>query len=314
MKPLSLQLSLIFLIANLCGFHAAIASTLPLYGGQSMVDPLKRVLVKRPDQAFAVTDIQKWHYASQPNLVLAQAEHDAFVNVLKQHNIEVIYHDTNMPDHADAIFVHDPVLMTNQGAIILHMGKKLRNGEESAIEKKLNQLGIPTLYRLSPEATAEAGDMLWLDESTLAVGRSFRTNQAGIHELTTALAPLGVHVVTADLPYDQGQEACLHLQSLISLVDKKLAVVYPNLLPVSFMEVLEQKGFDLISVPEDEYLNMGTNILALAPKVAYTIEGNIQTKKLMEAQGVTVYTYKGDEISHKAEGGATCLTRPLLRA
>ena len=285
------------------------------FGAESMVVPLRKVLVRRPTDDFGVEDYKKWHYTGKPDVAKAQKEHDDFVAILKKEGVEVFYHNEPCPGRADSIFVHDPALVTHQGAVILRMGKLLRRGEEDSIERALNQFGIPTLFKFSlntldrPIATAEAGDILWLDEKTLAIGRGFRTNNKGIDLIKT----LNIDVVTVDLPYDQGEDACLHLQSLITLVDHKIAVVYKKLLAVSFVQYLEKNGFTLIDVPEDEYARMATNILTIRPKVCVTLEGNNKTKAMLEAAGCTVYTYKGDEISLKAEGGPTCLTRPLLR-
>ncbi len=283
------------------------------YGSQSMLAPLLKVLVKRPDPAFAVDDIQKWHYTAKPNLTLAQQEHDAFVKVLTDHGAEVIYHDEYLPELADAIFVHDPVIVTDAGAVILRMGKPLRQGEEDAIERKLNAIGIPTLFKLSGTATAEGGDIVWIDEKTLAIGHGFRTNAEGIHQLRKGLEKIGMTVIPVELPYWEGAESCLHLQSLISLVDEKIALVYLPLLPVPFVKYLKEKGFELIEVPENEFLTMGPNVLAISPGICLTIEGNPITKQRLEAKNIEVITYQGNEISLKAEGGATCLTRPLLR-
>lgn len=283
------------------------------FGGQSMVKPLKKVLVRRPNKDFGVADYKKWHYTSQINLEKAQEEHDAFVNILKSQGVEVVYHNEHCTELSDAIFVNDPVIITNKGAIILHMGKQLRQGEEDAIERTLNALGIPTLYKLNGNATAEGGDILWLNDTTLCIGRGFRTNTEGISQIKEAVKDHDIKVITVELPYDQGQESCLHLQSLISLVDHKIALVYKKLLPVSFVQQLQKEGFELIDVPDNEYITMGPNVLAISPKVCLTLEGNNETKRKLEQAGCTVYTYKGDEISHKAEGGATCLTRPLLR-
>lgn len=283
------------------------------FGGQSMVKTLKKVLVRRPNKDFGVADYQKWHYTAQPHVQKAQQEHDEFVAILKSQGVEIVYHDESCQGLSDAIFVHDPVIITNKGALILQMGKQLRRGEEDAIERTLNALGIPTLYKLNGLATAEGGDILWLDDVTLCIGRGFRTNDEGIRQIKQAVRDLGIEVVVVELPYDQGQEACLHLQSLISLVDHKIALVYKKLLPISFVQYLEAKGFELVDVPENEYVTMGPNVLAIAPKVCLTLEGNNETKRKLENVGCTVYTYKGNEISHKAEGGATCLTRPLLR-
>jgi N-dimethylarginine dimethylaminohydrolase len=278
-----------------------------------MYAPLHNVLVRRPDAAFGAADPARWHYTDQPYLPLAQQEHDAFVNLLLGAGVEVVYHDAPLPDHADAIFVHDPALLTEGGAIILRLGKALRQGEEAALGLSLRRLGVPILYELSGAATAEGGDLLWLDERTLAVGLGFRTNAAGFDQLGEALAGLGVALVPVQLPYFEGPDACLHLMSLISLVDRDLAVVYRPLLPVPFYQLLEARGVALIDVSDEEFATMGTNVLALAPRRCLLLEQNRETRRALLAAGCEVLTYRGDELSLKAEGGPTCLTRALVR-
>ncbi len=278
-----------------------------------MVDPLRRVLVKRPDPAFASADPVVWHYTGRPDLGIARAEHDAFVALLRDPGVEILYHDAPQPDRADAIFVHDPVIVTDEGAILLKMGKRLREGEESAIGERLEEIGVPILARLEGEARAEGGDLLWIDHDTLAVGQGFRTNAEGLRQLRVTLEPLGVTVVSVDLPYGGGRDACLHLMSLISLVRSNLAVVYEPLLSVPFHEMLLQRGIRLVPVPEAEYTSMGCNVLAVSPGACIMLEGNPVTKARLEKAGCHVRTYRGNEISLKAEGGPTCLTRPILR-
>lgn len=284
-----------------------------LYDSQSMILPLRRVLVKRPDQAFAVADPARWHYAARPNLEVAQHEHDELVAILRRAGAEVVYHDKSQPDHADAIFVHDPAIVTSAGAIILNMGKSLRRGEEEAMARCFERLGVPVYYTLNGSARAEGGDLLWIDPRTLAVGQGFRTNTAGLRQLRLALQPLGVKVIPVALPYYRGPEACLHLMSLISLVDERLAVIYPPLLPVPFWQHLAEQGFRFVEVPDEEFDTMGPNVLALAPGQCLMLEGNPITQQRLEEAGCEVLTYKGNELSLKAEGGATCLTRPILR-
>ncbi len=283
------------------------------YGCQSMVDPLRRVLVKRPDAAFAVQDPRAWHYTDRPDLGLARAEHDAFVGLLRNAGVEVIYHDLPQPDRADAIFVHDPALVTDRGAILLRMGKKLREGEETAMGRRFEEIDVPILYELRDDARAEGGDLVWVDHDTLAVGQGFRTNDEGLRQLAEALAPLGVTTVSADLPYGQGADACLHLMSLISLVRANLAVIYEPLLPVRLHEFLAKRGVRFVAVPDQEFPTMGGNVLAVAPGECVMLEGNPVTKARLEKAGCRVRTYRGNEISLKAEGGPTCLTRPILR-
>lgn len=180
--------------------------------------------------------------------------------------------------------------------------------------RRLEELGVPVHYRLQGEARAEGGDLLWLDSDTLAVGLGFRTNAEGLRQLGEAMADLDVTVIPVELPYYTGPTACLHLLSLISIVDEKLAVVYPPLLSVPFWQELRARGYRTIEVPAEEFETMGTNVLALAPGHCVMLEGNRVTRRRLEAAGCEVWTYRGQEISHKAEGGPTCLTRPILRA
>jgi dimethylargininase len=284
------------------------------YGCQSMVDPLRRVLVKQPDETFASADPVRWHYAGRPDLEIAQQEHEALVSILREAGAEILYHDELQHDRADAIFVHDPAIVTDQGAIILKMGKALRRGEEAAIARRFEGLGVPVRYELDGDALAEGGDLLWIDHDTLAVGQGFRTNEEGLRQLREAVEPLGVALIPVSLPYYGGPGACLHLMSLISLVDYDAAVIYLPLLPVPFWQYLRERDFRFIEVPDEEFESMGPNVLALAPGKCLMLEGNPITKHRLEEAGCEVFTYQGNEISLKAEGGPTCLTRPILRS
>lgn len=283
------------------------------YGGHSMVANLQRVLVRKPNQALGNAEPTRWHYTDTIHLPLAIEQHNEFVKIMQAQGVEVVYHEQPSEQHADAIFVHDPVLMTDKGAILLRMGKALRRGEEALIKQTLLELNVPVLGELSSPAQVEGGDLLWLDEKTLLAGRGFRTNETGITALRHLLAPLGVSVLAFDLPYFQGREACLHLQSFISLVDIKTALVYFPLMPVALVELLEEKGFSFIEVPEQEFHTMGANALTIKPKLVLSLANNPLTKKRLEDAGIEVLTYAGTELSLKTEGGPTCLTRPLKR-
>ncbi len=252
--------------------------------------------------------------ARHNRLARAQAEHDALAATLRMAGVEVLLHEAPQPDRADSIFVFDPALVTDAGAIMLRMGKALRRGEEATMAQRFAELGIPIIGHLSGDALAEGGDLLWVDEQTLAVGLGFRTNQSGLEQLATLLTPLGVRVIPVELPYYTGPEACLHLLSMISIVDERRAVVYPPLLSVPFWQELERRGFSFVEVPESEFATQGPNVLAIAPGQCLMLEGNPETKRRLEAAGCEVLTYRGEEISLKAEGGATCLTRPILRS
>ncbi len=279
-----------------------------------MTDPLRIVLVRRPDDSFSVADPKAWGYTARPNLEAARNEHDGLVALLRASGVDVRRDAEPQPGRADAIFVHDPAIVTDRGAIVLRMGKELRRGEEASIGKALAKEGVPIVGSLRAPATAEGGDLLWVNHDVLAVGRGFRTNADGLRQLREILGESGVRTEPVPLPYHRGPDACLHLMSLISLVDEDLAVVYRRLLPVPFWTDLRERGFDFIDVPEHEFETMAPNVLAVAPRDCITLEGNPITRRLLEDAGCRVRTYRGNEISLKAEGGATCLTRPILRA
>jgi dimethylargininase len=284
------------------------------YGAQGMTGRLRRVLMRRPDGAMAAADPARWHYASRIDLAAAQEAHDAFAAVLRAWGVEVLLHDAPLPEHSDSVFVFDPALVTDAGTLVLSMGKESRRGEEGPLAAALERYGVPVLGRLEGEARAEGGDTMWLDHDTLAVGRGFRTNLEGVRQVRALLAPLGVTVLDYDLPFFTGPEACLHLLSLISPVDADLAVAYPPLMPSAFWAELGARGVRLLEVPEREFLHtQATNVLAVAPRRCVMLAGNPVTQGLLEEAGCEVATFPGEPLSFKAEGGPTCLTRPVLR-
>jgi N-dimethylarginine dimethylaminohydrolase len=276
-----------------------------------MVARLRRVLVRTPDDAFGSADPARWHYAGQPSLVAAREEHRTLVQLLEDGGAEIIYHNGPSQRLADAIYVHDPVIIADQGAILLRMGKALRGPEPELMETCLEAAGVPIHCRLHGEALAEGGDLLWVDHNTLAVGLGYRTNREGLRQLQEALP--AVEIIPVQLPHYQGPEACLHLMSTISLVDHDLAVIYKPLTSVPFIQELERRGFGFVEVPEQEFATMGPNVLAVGPRQCIMLAGNPITQRRLGAAGCAVATYQGDEISLRAEGGPTCLTRPLWR-
>lgn len=282
------------------------------YGVQTAFEPLKRVLVRSPGESFAVEDAESWNYVSPPDLEIARAEHRVLVEVLEACGAEVEMHRAKLTGYADSIFVFDPVMMTPRGAIVLRMGKQLRLGEENAISDRLRDLGVPIVGRLTEPALAEGGDILRIDAETVAIGLGFRTNQEGFRQLRDLLAAQGTELLGFDLPYCQGPRACLHLLSLVSVLDRDLAVVYKPLMPVRCWELLANR-FEIVEVPEEEFATMGPNVLALGPRRCLMLEGNPTTRARLEKAGCEVSTYVGRELSLKAEGGPTCLTLPLWR-
>jgi arginine deiminase len=288
------------------------------FGSQSMVARLRRVIVKRPVDAFRSRDhIQReWKdlgYTRPPDLDRAEQDHQHFVDLMKQAGAEVLYLPADDRTGLDSLYAHDPVLTTDRGAVIFQTGKIARRGEGPAFADAFEAWDVPILGTIDGPATAEAGDMVWLDHDTLLVGRGFRTNALGIERLSNLLSPLGVSVIPVELPYWNGPADVLHLMSFISLLDDDLAVVYRRILPVPLFELLAVSGVELVDVPEEEYDSLGCNILALSPRNILMVRGNPITRSRLEAAGCKVAEFDGTEICLPGAGGPTCLTRPLLR-
>jgi N-dimethylarginine dimethylaminohydrolase len=274
-----------------------------------MVGTLARVLV-RPPLPEDAPHWREYGWRGAPDPVRAAAEHEALQALLAAGGAEVIVseHDRGNPD---AIYTYDPVLVGDEGAVLLRPGKELRRRESEALVPELERAGVPVVDRLEAPALAEGGDTVWLDERTLLVGYGYRTNGPGIDALRAAFP--GVEVIWFDLPHWNGTGEVMHLMSLLSPLDRDLALVYPRLAPTRLLDLLAEREIRVVEVPDEEFETMGPNVLALGPRRALALAGNDETRRRLERAGVDVVTYEGDEISRKGDGGPTCLTRPLLR-
>jgi dimethylargininase len=284
------------------------------WGGQSMVWPLQRVLVRQPAAASEAREHVAFGYPRPIDHDRTVDEHRAFRALLESAGVEVIAAEPDQPGLLDAIFAYDPSLTTDAGAILLRPGKELRLPEVGAAETTYREMGIPIAGRIEAPGTVEGGDTVWLDERTLAVGRGYRTNDEGIRQLRDILAPQGVAVLVVELPHWHGPEECLHLMSFISPVAEKLAVVYLPLMSTPFVQELQRRGWEFIEVPDEEFDRHGCNVLALAPMKVLVCDGAPVTRQRLLDRGCEVLVYQGDEISHNRAGGPTCLTRPIFRA
>jgi N-dimethylarginine dimethylaminohydrolase len=288
------------------------------YGSQSMIAPLRRVIVKRPQEAFVDSQqIQKqWrqlNYLAEPNLANAIREHERLVELMRNAQVEVLFLPEDLRTGLDSIYTHDPCIVTSGGAVVFQTGKVSRRGEGTAMEDFFRNSDVPLLGRIDGTATAEGGDMVWFDEQTLLAGRGFRTNAEGIGTLRNLLQPLGVTVLDFDLPYWSGPTDVMHLMSFVSLIDSDLAVVYRKLMPVALYQFLESQNVKMIDVPDEELDSLGCNILTLSPRKVLMIAGSSITRKRLQEAGCEVLEFEGQDIGYKGSGGPTCLTRPLLR-
>lgn len=286
------------------------------FGAQTMALPIKRVVMRAPGESLRKADPKEWHYGRTFDAGRAVEQYARFAKLVERSGAEILWLEDRGDGLADAMFTHDPSLMTDHGAILLNMGKPLREAEVAAHEALYREQGIPILGRIEAPGQVEGGDCVWVDEKTLVVGRGVRTNQAGIEQLSAILAPHGIEVLGFDLPLWHGEEACLHLMSVISPLDEKLALVYAPLLPAAFYLLLKERGIRMIEAPADEFLasnGLSLNVLPTRPRDVIMVDGFPKTKAAMEEAGCTVATFEADALCIACEGGPTCLTRPILR-
>jgi dimethylargininase len=278
------------------------------FGVRSMSAPLLRVLVVRPTTTGDFLSAG-WR---EPDTTALLREHEAFVELLTGLGVDVTLAEA--PDGlVDACFAYDPVFVTGSGAIELQMRKPARVDDPAFLVREVEKAGVPVLGRLTGDATADGGDMLWLDETTLAVGRGYRTNAAAHAQLQELVADEGVTVERADLPHHLGAAHVMHLMSVVSPVAPDLAVVFEPLAPVPLLEMLAERGYRTVPCDIDEFDAQGCNVLAIRPGVVVMADSAPRTRAALEQAGVEVHTYTATEIN-KGDGGPTCLTRPLHRA
>jgi N-dimethylarginine dimethylaminohydrolase len=288
-----------------------------IFSANSMVGPLRRVLVCSPrsagwDTPGQSSEWQKLGFLRRPDFGMAQAQHHELCRQL-QEVAEVVQLPPASDLSLDAVYAHDPSLPTDFGVIIMNPGKANRRAEARRQAELYRKLGTRVLGEIRDPGSTEAGDIVWLDSRTLLVGSGYRTNPAGIAQLCSLLVPKGVVVHTAPLPYGPGPSACLHLMSLISLLDDHTALVDLSWLAVETVELLRSRGYKFIEIDHSERDTLACNVLSLGSKRLLALEENAKTNAKMHAAGFDVRTFPGSELCINGSGGPTCLTRPLVR-
>ena len=287
-------------------------------GGQSDVGRLRRVAVKHARDAFGDTAAvdRQWRnlgYTARPDVTAATAEYERFLTLLETAGIETLRLPLDPTVGLDSLYVRDASIVCERGVILCNMGKPQRRTEPAVQEAAFRVAGVPIRGRITGDGTVEGGDVCWIDERTLAVGRGYRTNDAGIRQLRDLVQDCVDDVVVVPLPHWHGPEDVFHLMSIVSPIDRDLFLVYSPLMPVPFREALISRGIELVEIPDSEFATLGCNVLAVAPREVLMVAGNPETHALLERAGVTVHEFAGREICLKGGGGPTCLTRPLMR-
>ena len=281
-----------------------------------MVAPLRWVAVCPPKAAGWEGNRERWRelgYLHAVKFAVAQGQHEQLRRALEEAGAEVIELDGSGLS-LDAVYAHDASFMTDYGAICLNMGKAARGGEPARHREFCRQLGIPLVGEIRPPGTVEAGDMVWLNQKTVLVGRGYRTNSAGIEQLRALLGGRGVEVVAAPLPHGGGPGCCLHLMSLMSMLDEGTVLVDLPWLAAETVQLLCGRGLRFVEIDATERETLACNVLALGKKRLLAIAENERTNERLRGAGFEVRTFAASEIGINGGGGPTCLTRPLLRA
>lgn len=283
-----------------------------------MVGKIESILIKKPEQAFISQENldrtwEEFKYFGCPDYEKVLDEYAVFEKYIKDNVENVYYLPQDDRTGLDSIYTHDPLKVTKKGAVYFPMGKKLRGREWEATKEFLEEKGIPTLGEIKAPGKMEGGDVLWIDEKTVAIGRGYRTNDEGIRQFKELTEDIIDEYIIVPMPHGEGEDACLHLMSIISFVDVDKAVVYSKYMPVFFREYLIDRGITLIEADDDEYDYLGTNLLALEPGKVILIKGCPKIEGKLKDMGIEVMTYEGKELSYRGTGGPTCLTCPLLR-
>ena len=280
--------------------------------------PLASVLVKHARDAFVSEGViaSQWkrlNFSGPVNFSRAMDEYDRFLEIIANSGCEMVYLPQGSGLTLDSIYTRDAAVVSADGVILGSMGKASRAAEPAAQDDVLRRHGWSIAGSIAPPGRLEGGDLVWLDQKTLAVGLGARTNDEGIRQLKALLGNSFEELIEVPLPDYPGQHDVMHLMSLISPVDRDLAVVYSRLLPGAFRQRLLDRGYRFVDVPDEEFETMGSNVLALGPRQCVMLSGNPKTRAALEKEGAHVRVYDGNEISLKGGGGPTCLTRPLAR-
>jgi N-dimethylarginine dimethylaminohydrolase len=286
-------------------------------GSLNEVGALEDVLVSPAAEAFldpvrVAAEWQSLNYTAEPHLDRALDEYESFLEILAATGATVRVLERSSDVGMDSLYARDASVLTPDGVVLCRMGKAARAGEPGAQGRAYAAWGIPVIGEIVPPGKLEGGDLVWLDEMTVAVGQGYRTNADGIEQFRAFLSR-EVECISVPLPHWRGPSDVFHLMSILSPIDQDLLVVYSPLMPVPFRERLAERGYAFVEVPDSEWESMGTNVLALAPRKALMLDGNPVTKARLEAAGAEVVVFSGNEISVKGGGGPTCLTRPLRR-
>lgn len=247
-----------------------------------------RAIVRQPSEALskcALTFLER----QKIDFARAERQHAAYVAALRTLGVAV----TVLPPEVelpDAVFVEDAALVLDECAVIMRPGIDSRQGETASIARVLKD--VRPLITISAPGTAEGGDILRIGR-TIFVGRTPRTNDEGIRQLTAAVEPHGYDVVST------APRGCLHLKSAVTYAGMETVVVNPEWIDVDLFS-----RWQCIPVAQEE--PSAANVLVVGATV-HTAASAPATRRKLDALGFDTRELDTSEFE-KAEAALTCLS------
>lgn len=281
---------------------------------RSDVGSLDRVLVHEPGEEFkSVVDPDEWGWEGLPRRKRAAKEHTAVVESLEDHDVTVHHLREVRPTLAESLYVRDVGFAIEGGLVVGRMVENTRVGEERQLTETAVDLGIPIYHSVHGSGGFEAGNVVWLDAETVAVGRSKTTNAEGIRQVRSVLDTYDVELVEVPIFGSTESSGQTHLTLVFGMVREDLALLYPQAVPTEFEELLGDRGIETVEVPMREQRNRATSCVVVEEDVALLAGGNPRTRDALEERGVEVHEMDLREIQ-KAGGGLKGLVLPLERS
>jgi N-dimethylarginine dimethylaminohydrolase len=238
-----------------------------------------------------------------------QAQHDALAQAYRDSGVTVHYVEPAGPSPPNLMFVADLLFPTPEGVILGRPASIVRAGEERLVARRLAELGIPVLRSVRGRGTFEGADAAWVDAGTVLLATGLRTNAEGAAQVASLLREMKIDVISVGLPY-----GAMHLMGTLRFADKDLAVAWPGRVPFAAIEVLRERGYTVLFLPdESEALNgSALNFVTLGPKRVLMPDGNPITEAYLRSAGISCQTVQVDEL-RKAAGAIGCLTGIIER-
>jgi N-dimethylarginine dimethylaminohydrolase len=271
---------------------------------------LAAVLLHRPGPELdALMNANQFNMLQTPAADEALAQHERLAEAYRKTGVVVHYVDPAGRPPPNQMFVADLMLMTTEGAILARPASSVRAGEERWVARRLADLGIPILRSIRGRGTFEGADAMWLNPQTLLLGRGLRTNAAGAAQVKSLLKEMDIEVIAVDLPY-----GTMHLMGMLRIVDRDLALAWPQRLAHAAVDALRQKGYAVHFIPDEQEAVHGfaLNFVTLEPRRILMASGNPVTQAFYESLGIDCTCVDIPELT-KAAGGVGCLTGIVAR-